>query len=46
MRARVAEEPQRTTVYERVAARYRSYAGYHKRTDQLIRVVLLEPAGS
>ena len=45
MRAQVAEEPQRTEVYERIAARQRSYAGYQRRTDRVIPIVLLQPAG-
>lgn len=44
MRARVAEEPERTALFDRIAARQKQYAGYQRRTERVIPVVVLEPS--
>ena len=46
MRARVAAEPERTTLFDRIAARHQNYAGYQRRTQRVIPVVVMEPAAS
>lgn len=43
MRARVATPEERTRMWPIIAGRYRNYAGYQKRTDREIPLVLLEP---
>ena len=44
MRARVAQEPERTALFDAIAARHKQYAGYQRRTDRVIPVVILEAA--
>jgi len=44
MHARVTQEPERTRLFDRIAARQRNYAGYQRRTQRVIPVVVLEPA--
>lgn len=44
MRARVAQEPERTALFDGIAARQQHYAGYQRRTERVIPVVVLEPA--
>ena len=43
MRARVASPEERTTLWPRVTAAYKGYAGYQTKTDREIPLVLLEP---
>jgi deazaflavin-dependent oxidoreductase (nitroreductase family) len=43
MRARVASEAERATLWPQVVAAYRGYAGYQRRTRRRIPVVILEP---
>ena len=43
MHARVATPEERATMWPIIASRYRNYAGYQKRTDREIPLVLLEP---
>ena len=40
-RATVAEEPERTELYEKVAARYPGFAEYQRKTTRVIPVVIL-----
>ena len=44
MRARVATPDERVSLWPRVTAVYRGYAGYQRKTDREIPLVLLEPA--
>lgn len=44
MRARVATPQERATLWPRVTAAYKGYAGYQEKTDREIPLVLLEPA--
>ena len=43
MRARVASAEERARMWPLIAGKYRNYAGYQKRTDREIPLVLLEP---
>jgi deazaflavin-dependent oxidoreductase (nitroreductase family) len=43
MRARVLAEPERAALFDRIAARHKHYAGYQRRTQRVIPVVVLEP---
>jgi deazaflavin-dependent oxidoreductase (nitroreductase family) len=43
MHARIASADERARMWPLIAARYRNYAGYQKRTDREIPLVLLEP---
>ncbi len=43
MRARVADAEERARIWPLLTADHRNYAGYQKRTDREIPVVLLEP---
>ena len=43
MRARIANAEERDRMWPIIAGRYRNYAGYQKRTDRQIPLVLLEP---
>jgi deazaflavin-dependent oxidoreductase (nitroreductase family) len=43
MRARVANPEERAALWPRVEAAYRGYAGYQKKTEREIPLVLLEP---
>lgn len=43
MRARIADPATRAELWPRIAGRYRNYAGYQRRTDREIPLVLLEP---
>ena len=43
MHARVASAEERARMWPLIAGRYRNYAGYQKRTDREIPLVLLEP---
>ncbi|KAF0963768.1 nitroreductase/quinone reductase family protein [Rhodococcus sp. T7] len=43
MRARVANPEERARLWPQVTAAYKGYAGYQKRTDREIPLVLLEP---
>ena len=43
MRARIASTEERDRMWPIIAGRYRNYAGYQKRTDRQIPLVLLEP---
>lgn len=43
MRARIASAEERATLWPRIAADHKNYAGYQKRTDREIPLVLLEP---
>ena len=43
MRARVAEGDERTRLWEELTARHSNYAGYQRRTQRQIPVVVLEP---
>jgi deazaflavin-dependent oxidoreductase (nitroreductase family) len=43
MHARVATAEERATMWPIIAGRHRNYAGYQKRTDRQIPLVLLEP---
>jgi deazaflavin-dependent oxidoreductase (nitroreductase family) len=44
MRATVATPDQRARMWPQIAARYRNYAGYQRRTQREIPLVLLRPA--
>jgi deazaflavin-dependent oxidoreductase (nitroreductase family) len=44
MRARVAPTEEKAELWPKVTSRYRGYAGYQKRTDRDIPLVILEPA--
>ena len=41
--ARVASPEERARMWPQIATKYRNYAGYQKRTDRQIPLVLLEP---
>jgi deazaflavin-dependent oxidoreductase (nitroreductase family) len=43
MRAREAEEPERSRLFDAIAARNRQYTGYQRRTRRVIPVVVIEP---
>ena len=43
MKARVASPQEKDELWPRVTSKYRGYAGYQKRTDRDIPVVILEP---
>lgn len=43
MRARIADPETRARLWPQIAERYRNYAGYQRRTDREIPLVLLEP---
>jgi deazaflavin-dependent oxidoreductase (nitroreductase family) len=43
MRARVATDAERETLWPRITAAYKGYADYQRKTDRKIPVVLLEP---
>ena len=43
MRARVATPDEKAALWPRIVKSYRGYAGYQKRTDREIPVVLLDP---
>jgi deazaflavin-dependent oxidoreductase (nitroreductase family) len=43
MRARIANSEERDRIWPIIAGRYRNYAGYQKRTNRQIPLVLLEP---
>ena len=43
MRARVADADERASLWPRITAEHSNYAGYQRRTDRVIPVVLLEP---
>lgn len=43
MRARIADVHERERLWPLVVAAYRGYAGYQRRTDRVIPLVLLEP---
>jgi deazaflavin-dependent oxidoreductase (nitroreductase family) len=43
MRARVATAEERARMWPDITGKYRNYAGYQKRTDREIPLVLLEP---
>ena len=43
MRARVAEAAEKAELWPRVVAAYKGYAGYQKRTDRDIPVIICEP---
>lgn len=43
MRARVASPQERARMWPLITSRYKNYAGYQKRTDREIPLVLLEP---
>lgn len=43
MRARVASAEERARMWPLITAKYKNYAGYQKRTDREIPLVLLEP---
>ena len=44
MRARVATAPERARLWPIITEQHRNYAGYQRRTDREIPLVLLEPA--
>lgn len=44
MRARIATVAERERMWPQITARYKNYAGYQKRTDRQIPLVMLEPA--
>ncbi len=44
MRARIATAAERKRMWPQITARYKNYAGYQKRTDRQIPLVMLEPA--
>lgn len=44
MRARVTEGAERAELWEQITSKYSNYAGYQKKTDREIPVVMLEPA--
>ena len=43
MHARVANAAERAEMWPKITAKYRNYAGYQKKTDREIPLVLLEP---
>lgn len=43
MRARIVEGDERKTLWERVTSTHDNYAGYQRKTDREIPVVMLEP---
>lgn len=43
MRARIAEGDERSRLWEQVIADHRNYAGYQRKTDREIPIVVLEP---
>jgi deazaflavin-dependent oxidoreductase (nitroreductase family) len=43
MRARTADDAERAELWPRITAAYKGYAGYQKRTDRQIPVVICEP---
>lgn len=43
MNARIATAEERATMWPQIAGRYRNYAGYQKKTEREIPLVLLEP---
>ncbi len=43
MRARVASADERAEMWPKITGKYRNYAGYQKKTDREIPLVLLEP---
>ncbi|MDQ4118901.1 MAG: nitroreductase family deazaflavin-dependent oxidoreductase [Actinomycetota bacterium] len=43
MRARIADRETRARLWPQIAGRYRNYAGYQRRTEREIPLVLLEP---
>jgi deazaflavin-dependent oxidoreductase (nitroreductase family) len=43
MRARVATADERAEMWPKITGKYRNYAGYQKKTDREIPLVLLEP---
>jgi deazaflavin-dependent oxidoreductase (nitroreductase family) len=45
MLARIASAEERATMWPQIAGRYRNYAGYQKRTQREIPLVVLEPRG-
>jgi deazaflavin-dependent oxidoreductase (nitroreductase family) len=45
MRARVVGPDERARLWPQIAQRYRNYAGYQRRTEREIPLVVLEPAG-
>ena len=45
MHARVATPPERARMWPVITSRYPNYAGYQRRTDRQIPLVLLEPVG-
>jgi len=45
MRARVADREERAELWPRVVSAYPGYEGYQRKTDRLIPLVILEPAG-
>lgn len=44
MKARVADATERAELWPRVTSQYKNYAGYQKKTDREIPLVILEPA--
>jgi deazaflavin-dependent oxidoreductase (nitroreductase family) len=42
--ARVVDDAERDELWPRITAKYRNYAGYQKKTERRIPVVILEPA--
>ena len=44
MRARVAENDERTRLWEALTAKHANYAGYQRKTSRQIPVVVLEPS--
>jgi deazaflavin-dependent oxidoreductase (nitroreductase family) len=44
-RARVATDTERAALWPQVTAQYSGYAGYERRTDRVIPLVVLEPVG-
>src|SRR5690349_17415521 len=45
MRARIVTAQERAVMWPRIAERYRNYAGYQRRTEREIPLVVLEPRG-
>ena len=43
MRARIASADERAEMWPKITGKYRNYAGYQKKTDREIPLVLLEP---
>jgi deazaflavin-dependent oxidoreductase (nitroreductase family) len=46
MRAKIADAEQRAWLWPQVTERYKNYAGYQKKTEREIPLVLLEPAAA